>query len=505
MEPAKRIIVNTLAQYVRSVFNIILSLYSTRLVLSALGNSDFGVYSLISGVVVMLGFITNALVATTQRNLSFYHGKGDMAFLHKVFSTSLFLHLGIGTVVSLVLIALTPLLFNGFLHIDSGRIDVAKMVYFTTIANLFVSFVTAPYRALFFARENIVYISVVDVLDGIFKLLLAVWLIHVDADKLFVYSIMMAGITCFNLLAFALYATRYFPEARLRFSRADFEKQLLRDMLDFTAWTIYSTGCILGRVQGVAIVLNRFFSTLVNSAYGIALQASGAIQFVAVAVLNAMSPQVVKAEGAGNREKMLRLAETSSKYSYLMMSMVVFPVVFEMDSLLSLWLKDVPEHSAMFCRFILLATVCDQLTIGLGTANQAIGKIRLYSIVVNTTKLLTLPVAYILLLWGYNVSSVMWTYLLIEILCMLIRMPFMNMTAGLSVGHFVAHVFGRCVLPTLALVFMGVLFTRLSGYTLRFLLSIPTTILVDAVVVWYAALEPDERTMALSFLKRKKS
>ncbi len=503
MKSTTRIVVNTLAQHIRSVFNICLSLYSTRLVLGALGQTDYGIYSLISGVVIMLGFITNAMVVTTQRHLSFFHGKGDADYLHKVFANSLFLHVFIGLLIGLVLLFIESYLFNGGLNIDASRISVATIVYKLTILNLLLSFITAPYRALFFARENIVYISIVDMMDGILKLLLAIWLLYIDADKLIAYSWMMVAITAFNLFAFAIYATGKFDEASLRISRKDIDKKLLKQITGFAGWTIYSTGCIIGRTQGIAVILNRFFGTLFNASYGIAMQVSGSIQFVAQAVLNAMSPQVVKAEGAHDRLRMLQLAEATCKYSFLMQAIVVIPLVFEMDTLLQLWLGDVPQSCVMFCRFILITSLCDQLTIGLGIANQAIGKIRNYSLVINTTKVLTLPAAWFLLHSNYDVASVMWAYLSFEILCCLIRLPFLKYTAGLSIRHFAIHVFGRVLLPTVCMVIGGLIIIQSFNLPYRFLMSIPAIALVGIFFIWFTSLEQQERIAALQILKIK--
>ncbi len=502
MRASTRAIVNTLAQHIRSIFNICLSLYSTKLILMALGETDYGIYALISGVVIMLGFITNAMVVTTQRHLSFYHGKGDFDYLHKVFSTSLFLHILIGVVVCGVLFLAKPYLFNGTLRIDIERINVAILTYYLSLLNLFISFVTAPYRALFYARENIVYISIVDMLDGVLKLLFAIWLLYIQADKLIAYSWMMTAITAFNLLAFAIYATHKFSEARLTFAKEDFSGRLVREMTGFASWTIYSTGCIIGRTQGVAVLLNRAFGTVINSAYGIAMQVSGAIQFVASAVLNAMSPQVVKAEGEQNRQRMLELAEATSKYSFLLLSIVIIPLIFEMSRLLELWLGDVPQHCVMFCNFILVSTACDQLTIGLGIANQAIGKIRNYSLVINSIKLFTLPVAWILLSQGFHVVYVMWGYLIIEIICSLARIPFLKYTAGLSIRHFLSHVYGRIVLPTLIGIAVCWIITTVWQGGLRFLVTIPISILVESVFVWGVSLERNEREAAMIIFKR---
>lgn len=200
MNPQKRIIINTLAQHIRTTLNILMSLFSTRLILSALGNNDFGTFSLIGSTVAMLGFITNAMVVTTQRHLSFSYGKNNIQNTKKVFANSLFIHILTGLILFAALLAVTPLLFNGFLTIESSRIDTVIKVYILMGAILFITFVTSPFRALFIARENIVYISIIDFIDGVLKLCLAIMLLHINADRLITYALMMTGVTIFNFI-----------------------------------------------------------------------------------------------------------------------------------------------------------------------------------------------------------------------------------------------------------------------------------------------------------------
>ena len=387
MEPVKRIVVNTLAQHIRSILNILLSLYSTRLILQALGQYDYGVYMLVGGVVAMLGFITQAMVVTTQRHLSFLHGQGDIGKIKQMFSNSLLLHFAFGVLLAVALVAIKPLLFDGFLDIDPTRIDVAGKVYLIVTLSLLITFVTAPYRALYIARENIVYISVVDILDGVVKLGAAFWLLHCPYDRLIAYAWIVVGIMTFNWVALAIGAKMKFSEACLLPTLKDFSRDAMKQLFGFASWTIYSMGCVIGRNQGTQILLNQFFGALINAAYGIANQVFSSISFVAQSVFNAMNPQIIKAEGEGDRQKMLHLATLSSKYSFLLLSIVAIPLTFEMPAVLQLWLDEVPDKTVLLCRFILMTALVDQLTLGLGTANQAIGHIRNYSLLINTSKL----------------------------------------------------------------------------------------------------------------------
>lgn len=504
MKPTTRIIANTLAQHTRSIINICLSLYSTRLVLKALGQSDYGVFSLVAGVVAMLGFLTNAMVVTTQRQLSFYHGKGEPENVRAMFSNSLLLHFVIGLSIAGALFLCEPFLFNGFLHIDPTRTESAIYIYHVTILTLFVTFMTAPYRALFIAREEIIFISIVDVIDGALKLLFAIFLLTMETDRLIAYSWAIFGIMAFNFIALAFWAMRHYNECLIIPRKQYFNRQFIKNITDFAGWTAYSLGCIIARAQGTAVILNRFFGTIINSSYGIAHQMFSAILFIAQAVTNAMSPQIVKAEGCNERERMLLLSEHCSKYAFLLLSIVVIPLVFEMPSVLEIWLGDVPENAVLLCRFLLLTTLCDQLTIGLGIANQAIGRIRNYSICVNTIKLMTLPAFWLCLWLGYSLIWAMWIYMGFELLCAMIRLPFLKYTAGLSIRHFAKHVFVRVAIPTVTISIACWLTVTFIHFPFRFLLTGVMAVVAAGTSIWFFALEDTERQTVLTLIIRRK-
>lgn len=504
MEPAKRIIVNTTAQYARAIINTCLSLYSVRLILDALGVADYGIYAVIGGVVAMLGFITNALVITTQRYISYHHGRGDSDYVKILFTNSLLLHISLGILLALILLSLKSWLFEGgILTIDSQRIDVAVKVYYITIFMLLTTIVTAPFKALFIARENIVYISIVEICDGVIKLIFAISLAYVGSDKLLTYASMMAIIQVLNFLAFAIYANWKFEECRLAISPHDIKRPILFQLVGFAGWTTYGAGALATRAQGTAVIINHFLGTTVNAAYGIAAQVNSAIFIVSAAIVNAMNPQIMKAEGSGNRQKVLALAGKESKYSAVLLSIISIPILMELPEILSVWLKEVPKDAAMFCTFTLAACLCDQLTIGLNAVNQAQGKIGVYSILTFTPKLLNLPIAWFFLHEGFPLISIMWAYILIECFVMLLRIPYLKRTAGLNVNDYLRNT----ILPLLPLIAILLLIswgcTIFFHFRLRFLLTVPISIIAGIITAWEVTLNNSEREYIGSLINNR--
>ena len=492
MTNSQRIIVNTMAQYTRTIINVCLSLYSTRLILAALGQSDYGIYSVVAGVVAMLSFVTNALVITTQRYLSFHHGRKDITQVRLVFGNSWLLHLFMGLLLVAILCSLGPWITQDFLNIDDTRRGAALFVYFAAVAMLFLSFINAPVRALFVARENIVYTSIIDVLDGVLKLIIALLLSKIQYDHLLVYAGLLTCISMFNIIALSTYAAFKFPEFHLP-KISELSKKYIKGLSNFAGWTIYSAGCIIARNQGLSIVLNLFYGTIVNSAYGIAQHVSGAVQFVSTSIVSAMNPQIMKAEGAGERNKMLRLCEYESKYAFLLLSLVAIPLIAEMETILQLWLGDVPEHAVMFCRFILIAALCDQISIGLTSANQAIGKIRNYNIVFYTLKLCVIMIGWICLKVGMPISSIMWTYIIIEFITSLLRLPLMKHIANIDMFAFCKSVFARIIIPCIVISATCYICISYCDYSWRFFLTTACSLIMGLLSILGTALTRTEK------------
>lgn len=503
MESARRIVINTIAQYSRSIINTVLSLYSTRLILAALGVSDFGIYAIIGGVVALLGFITNALVVTTQRYISFNYGERNFAEVKSFFENSFFIHIVFAVLLSLILFLLKDVVIYHWIQIPLNRLGAAKLVFFCTMIMLSITIIIAPFKAVFIAHENIVYISVVEIIDGFLKLFLAIYVSQTDFDRLVSYASLMVVIQLFDLTAFAVYAVSKFEECRFKDKMRNIDFSHICRLVSFAGWTTYGTGIVVLRNQGLALMLNRFFGTVINAAYGIAFQVYGAMSFVSTSILNAMNPQIMKAEGAGDRQRMLNLSMQESKYSSALMMIIAIPVIAEIDSILAFWLKDVPQYSGMFCSFILVSFIFDQLTYGLNTANQATGKIKGYSLLIYTPKLMILPAAWCLLIKGLRPVFVMWVYLFVEIIVSIVRLIYMKYAVSLSIIEYVRNVIRPLCILSMALIIVSCFCTEFLSFPYRFVLTLSVTILVGILTFWKFAISVNEKTFVRNFFLKR--
>lgn len=501
MKSSKRVFVNTIIQYTRTILSVIITLYTSRVILENLGVNDYGIYSLVGGVVTMLSFINHSLSTTTQRYLSFNHGKGDKQLLVKIFNNSVVTQTIISTILCGTLLALANPIFDNFLNIALERLSSAKIVYILTVITLFFNLQSTPYLATLIARENILYSSIIHIIDTIFKIPIAISLYYITLDKLIWYSICCSLLIVFNFVCYFIYCKKNYEECR-QFSFSSFDLSLFKDMFSFMGWMIYSTGCVTGRTQGIAILLNKFFNTAINAAYGIGLQVSSQMSFLSSALITAIRPQIIKAEGAGNRKRAIRLSEMACKFSFFMMSLVSIPAIFHMNDLLSIWLVKVPEHAVMFCQYILLAVCIDQLTSPLAVANAAVGNVRIYSLWVNTIKLLTLPFVYLILKLKYPVESVMIIYLVFETICMISRLVFLRINIQLNILEFLKNVIIPLIIPlTISIICCN--FTCQHFENIWVLINFGITFLIYGSSFLLLGLKNDEKEILKSILKRK--
>lgn len=501
MRPSERIIVNTIAQYTRTIINMVLSLYTVRLVLSSLGQSDFGIYTLIAGVVAMLGFITNSLVATTQRFISYAQGEGLVQKSKEIFNNSFLIHVALGVILVLGLEIVRPLLFGGLLNIPSDRIESSQIIYHIVIVILFTTFINAPFKALLVSHENIVYISIVEVLDSVFKVVLVMIMVHMSFDKLVFYGIIMWAVQIFNFIAlsvfcFIKYEECIFPNFKL------LRRNYIKEILSFAGWKIYGTACTVGRQQGTSIVLNRFFGTVMNAGWGIGSQISGYTNFLASAVVNAMNPQIIKAEGSGDRDRAIWLSNILSKFVFFLMSIIGVPCIFEIDQILTIWLVAPPESASLFSKMFIFALLADSMTIGLTHINNAIGKIGKYIVIMSTPKFLTFIFIYILLHFNFPIIWGCWLFVIVELFCSFIRVPLIKEQVGIDIKEFFCGVILKELIPLAICVFtcMIIIYTIDNEY--RFILTFFCSAITYSLSMYYWGMNIKERSVVNQLLNK---
>jgi len=499
-QASTRVVFNTFVLYAKMLITMVISLYSARLILDALGASDYGIFNLIGGVIFMLSFLNSAMSVSTQRYLSFHQGSGDFNLLKKIFTNSWVLHIGIGVVVVLVLLAFVPFLFHGFLNIPADRIPTAKVVYYFMTASMFFAILTVPFAALLNAHENMLWIAVVNIIDSVLKLAVALSLVcFFQSERLPIYGLLTACLSLATFLMYAIYCLKRYNECSVK--KYQIDKPLIKELSSFAGWNLFGALCSVGRSQGLAVILNVFLGTIVNAAYGIANNVSSQLSFFSQMMLKAINPQIAISEGMNDRQRMLRITMMACKFGFFLEAFIAIPVIFEMPEILRFWLKSVPENTVIFCILIIIASLASQLTVGLPSAVQAIGKIKAYQTVVGSIILFNLPIAYILLKTGFPAYSIIMSVIFIELVAGISRLLFIRKLGDLSIWVYFKRVFLKEIIPLLTTIVTCWIITESFDFNFRFLLTGIISTITFAVSIYFTGLCEDEKVLVNTLIR----
>lgn len=463
MNTVSRVIRNTGFLYMKMGVTMFISLYATRLVLNALGVDDFGIFNMVAGVIAMLAFLNASMAAATQRFMSYAEGEGDPEKQKIVFNISVVLHLAIAVMVGILLYAAAPILFGHVLNIPEDRVFAARCVYWAMIASTVFGILGVPCEAVLNAHENMLYFAVIGVLESFLKLGAALLVVHVLADKLILYGVLMAGISILAMTAMLVYCRRNYAEcviAPLRY----WKRGVFREMGSFAGWNFTVSASSMLSEYGVGIVLNHFFGVALNAAQAVAQQINGQTMAFSGTMLKALNPVISKSEGAGNRGLMLRASLSGCKFAYLLMAVFAIPLILEAPGLLGLWLHSVPAWAVLFCRLQLARTLLEQLFLSLGSAIYAEGNIRLYTLVKTGSGILFLGAT-----WGFYrmgwppcmmyVAAILFVTLPGGLLALSICVR----RLGLSLRDFSFRVLAPCLVPSAATFAAGILLSRIDA------------------------------------------
>lgn len=500
MTAANKVIFNTIVLYTRVVITSGITLYTTRIVLNSLGDVDYGIFTLIAGIVLMLSFLNTAMTTSTQRHLSVAMGENNDEKLNKIFSNSLVLHLFIG-LISLLLLEATYIFLFEVLNIPSQRINAAKIVYQIMIFSIIFTVIIVPFNALLVAYENMLWIAFSSIINVLLNLFLALTLHYINSDKLIYYSFMVCLINVFVYTTIFFYCKYKYIKQNLHIKQ-NLSRNIIMELFSFGGWSLFGIISTLLRLQIVAVILNIYLGPVINAAYGIANQITNQINFFSSSMLWALNPQIMKSEGSGDRDRVKRLSITACKLGYFLLAFIAIPMIFEMRSMLKFWLKDYPANTEYFCSFMLIAGLVGQLTIGLKSATQAINKIMVYETITGSILLLNIPIIYILLKLRIDVQYVIFTFVIIQLLSFTIQLLLINKLTGITFLEYVKGVLLKITFPTLVLILSCKLTTKyvLSDYAFFYVLFISSFFFGFSVL--YVGLSLEEKKIIQRIMQK---
>lgn len=438
----KRIAKNTLLLYFRMIFMMAVSLYTSRVVLAVLGVEDFGIYNVVGGVITLFGFLNGAMASSTQRYITFELGKGDASQLHKVFQTSMNIHLLAALFILFLGETAGLWFFYEKMVIPPLRMVGAFWVYQFSIFTMMIMVVSVPYNAVIIAHERMSAFAYISVLEVLLKLGIVYLLYLTRSDKLIIYAALLCFMQLLVRVVYGCYCSRNFEETHYR---RGWDSKLFKEMLCFGGWNLWGGFAAVLFSQGVNILLNLFFGPAVNAARGIAVQVQGAVTQFSTNFQMAINPQITKSYAAGDYAYMHSLIFRSSKFTFLFLATISFPVLLETEVILQLWLETVPLYTAVFVRLMLCATIIDGMAGAFMVSAQATGAVRVYQSVVGGILLTIVPVSYIVLKVGAEPWSVFVVHLCVCVLAFVVRLFIIRPMIHLSLYDYFIQVLLRCL------------------------------------------------------------
>ena len=434
----KRIAKNTLLLYFRMLFMMVVSLYTSRIILNALGVEDFGIYNVVGGVVAMFSVISGSLSAAISRFITYELGKGDQSKLNKIFSASVTIQLLLSLIIVILIESVGVWFLNAKMTIPEARMTAANWVLQFSIITFVINLISVPYNAAIIAHERMSAFAYISILEAVCKLAIAFLIMVSPMDKLIFYALLMCAVSIIVRLTYGHYCKKHFTECTYRFH---WDKDILMKMFGFAGWNFIGASSAVLRDQGGNIVINLFFGPSVNAARGIANQVNGAITGFVWNFMTALNPQITKSYASGDREYMMTLIFQGARLSFYMLIFLSLPVLVNTHYILVIWLKLVPEHAVLFVQLILVFAMCESISNPLVTAMLATGKIRNYQIVVGGLQLLNLPLSYICLRLGFIPESVLLVAIVISLCCLAARLYMLRSMIGLSSILYMKKVF----------------------------------------------------------------
>lgn len=446
----KRIAKNTLYMYARMLFTMIVSLYTSRIVLQTLGEDDFGTYSIVGGVVVLFTFISSAMATGTQRHLSYELGKED-GNVPRIFSSCLRIHIWLAIIILIMAETIGLWFLNSKMNFPEGRMTIVNWIYQFSIVTCIIGVIQTPFTAALISYEKMTFYAYIGILDILLKLGVVFLLILLPWDKLLLYGALLMSVQILMFLIYSTYSFRKLDGVKL-IEVSD--KTIYRSLVSFSGWSLFGSVANVGYQQGINIIINLFYGVSLNAAVGIANQINSAVSNFVSSFQLALNPQLVQSEAAGDRVRQLDLIYKSSKFSFFIVFIIAFPLIVNIDYVLDLWLGDFPAHTETLSILILVGLLISCLSGPLWVSIYATGNIKSYQLVVSTVALSILPIAYMVGCFEGSPETIFAVRASNFIFVLIVQLFFLKKYIGLKIAEF----FKMVILPVVSIMLITCFF-----------------------------------------------
>lgn len=490
-ENTKKIAKNTLILYIRTIFTMLISLYTSRVILNALGIEDYGINSVVGGLVSMFSIVSSSLTSAIGRYITFGLGKGDIKRLRTIFCTSVNVQLGMALLVFIIGTILGFFFLNYKMSIPIERLYAANWVLLFSIISFSLNLICVPYMSCIVAHERMDAFAYISIIETIMKLII-VYMIYISPfDKLITYSVLFFIVSLLMRFIYVFYCKRNFEECKYE---AKIDKSLLKEMSAFAGWGFLGNTAYILNTQGVNMLINIFFGVTFNAARGIAEQVQNAVLQFVNNFTTAINPQITKSVASEDYEHLYNLICQGAKFSFFLLLIFTVPIFVEAENILKLWLGIVPEYTVVFLRLVIISSYMTILGNTSYTAIMATGRIRNYQIVITIVGCLVFPLTWVLFEIGMPVTYTYYTYIIIYFILNFIRLNYLKSLLKLPSIRFLKDVLLN--ISFISIISFAIPFLFVQYIDSSFLRIVYTSIIsfgVNIITIYFIGLKKDER------------
>lgn len=499
---SKRILKNTLFLYLRQIVALVVSLYTSRVTLDVLGIDDYGLYNVIAGIVVILALVNSSMVSATQRFLTYEIGRGDKKQVSNTFSMSMTAHLLICLLVFIVGETVGLNYIKEYLVIPKGRYNATLWVYQLSLLSIYTSVVRSPYQASIISYEKLDFFAIISIAEVIIKLLIVYTLLVIDFDKLILYTILLLVSNILVTIGYRAYCIHHFDTCRYVFYM---DKSYFRKLSGYLGWNVAGAFATMGTQQAGNLIINHFVGVAVNAAYGIANSVSAALGSFLSSFQMAFQPQIVKLYAQNDKDRMFTLMNRTAKLSYFLVFIIIAPLLFYIDYVLGIWLKEIPTSTGVFCNWLFVTSFLNAVQCPLWISISATGNIKMYQIWQSLLWLISIPMIYICLSKGLPAYWVVIVRFIIAVLCTIGLLTHVHIQINFPIINCFKNVFSKIFIVSSIYIFPLLYLRQMVDIQnfIMFVLYYLSSVFYIAFLVYVFGVDSIERNYIKNFIKNR--
>ncbi len=501
-ENSKRIAKNTFVLYIRTIIILLISLYTSRVILNTLGVEDYGINSVVGGLVLIFGAISGSLSTSISRYITYEIGRGDFSRLRTIFSTSINIQIGLALIIWVLGEIIGVWFLNTKMNIPEERMIAANWVLQCTLVSFVIGLISMPYNAAIVAHEKMTAFAYISLLEAVLKLVIVYMLLISSYDKLITFAILQVCVALLIRIIYGMYCNRHFDECHYHFV---WDKPLIKEMTNFAGWNFFGNTAFMLNVQGVNMLINIYFGVTMNAARGVATQVQSAVMNFVSNFTMAVNPQITKSYAAGDMSYLYSLVCKSAKYSAFLMLIFTVPIVCEAEYLLRLWLKIVPDYAPIFLRLTLGGSLMTILGNSMLTSILATGNIRNYEIWITLAGFLVFPLTWIAYECCMSVTATYWIYIVVYFMLNFVRLYFAKKLLDFPVMMYIKEAILRVlIVSVVSFILPLVVINLMETSFLRLIVSVVVGVASTMTTIYICGMADSERKKIINAISNYK-